>query len=180
MSSSTAPRKGEEGEQRPTDHKDSVEERSCKEAHTARAPRSGGGDAGRPWSWKSTKALERSPGSKGRVSRGPHDVAAGRSPPDRRVVRTQEGPLEELQEDTAGEGRRCKNVLATRAPRSSREIAGRPEGPGRPPERTLRRRITKVRESSPGHKGRASRRPHGGEAGRPPLTGEQTSRRKST
>ena len=69
-------------------------------------------------------------------------------PPDRGVNKQQEGPLEELQEDTAGEERSGWHV--------------------RPPERTWRQRGTKARESSLGPEGRASRRPHGGEAGRTP------------
>ena len=67
-----------------------------------------------------------------------------KTPPDRKVSKHQEEPLEEMQEDTTGE-----------------EMS---VGPVWPPERTRSQKGTKTRENSLGCKGRASRRPQGGEA----------------
>ena len=83
VSSSTVPKEGEEGEQQPIYHKDSLQEKTGQITHTTRAPRTGGVHGSRSRSWIKTKHRERPPGNKGRDSRGPHQGAERRPPPDR-------------------------------------------------------------------------------------------------
>ena len=129
-SSSTVPNEGEEGDwvlefsrlkigtrdRQQINHKDSLEEKKGQVTHNIRAPRTGGGEGGRSWSWGKTKDRERHPGNKG--SRKPHHGTAERTPQDWR-------------ENTSGEKRSGAQVRSPERTQSQWGTKNRENSPRR-------------------------------------------------